>query len=512
MSDGFFELIPKRYTTGLQLHKIHDKLITFHHGYIAIHDYHMGDCPEFEKELSVFNESRWKYEFKGGYYVKTLNELRINRGYNTSRLSMHFKGYNFKVVNDAYPADKIDIKLTVPPKDDFQRVGLTFMCSQDEFKKNSHYTQMLIDGMPGKGKTFLGVATSCFMQARTIVFVPIEKVMHQWKESFLDFTSLREDEILLVKGSPMCKKILAGKYEDVKVFIFSVDTLVSFHDRYGDLETIEMLHNTNCYMKIVDEVHKDMKAITLIEAMCNFHMNYYMSATPGRAQRKENWMFKTLFRNMPRYGSDFDTKAEEHLNIMVKQYRFLPTHQQIKRMVNARKGWLNGKQYEKELFLSPDDQKEDFVNSVIGMLKWSKGLLKKGNKILILCDTVDGTEYLQDIAKTLFPKNEVSRYYGALKKDEKEAALKATVICATISSLGTGADIAGIQHVYNITTYTNWITTVQTAGRARKLPDGTMVWYIEFVNASYLKTWRQFNKRKPELAKRSRTGKIVFVE
>jgi len=511
-NDEFYKLKPKKYSTELMLHRVHDKQITFHHGYIAIHDYTMGDCREFEKDLSVFDDCRWKYTMMGGYYIPELKEFRINRGYDPSRLAMYFKGYMVKPINDAYPADKVDIQLLTPPRDDFQRVGLTFMCSQDEYKRNSYYTQMMITARTGSGKSFLGIATGCFMQARTIVIVPFGILLTQWKNAYLEFTNLKDDEILIVQGSNECKKILEGKRHNVKVFIFSIDTIVSFCEHYGPLETMDMLRETNCYVKIVDEVHKDMKAITMVEALCNFHMNFYMSATPGRVQQKEQWIFKCLFKNMPKYGDNFVQKSEEHINVMIKRYDFVPNAKQQSAMIpNKRKGWLSPMKYEEVLFNAPDEQKSSFVDGLIGMLKWSKKLLKENNKILILCSTVDGTKYLKELAETVFP-GECSNHYGGMKKAEKTEALKARIICATGSSLGTGADISGVQHVYNVSTYTNWIAATQTPGRARKLADGTMVWYIELVNFAYIKTYRQYEKRKPELIKVSRTGKIVRVD
>lgn len=510
MNDSFFHLIPKKYTTKLLLNKVHDKCLIFRHGHIAITDYSLGDNPEFEKALSVFNERRWKYDRKVGYYIPELKEFRISRGYDLGVLASYFQGYNVKVDNDAYPADKVDIKLLAAPRDDEQRVGITFMCSQGEFKHNSKFTTLMVDMNTGSGKTFCGVATSCFMQARTMVIVPFGILLDQWKESYLKFTSLEENEIKIVQGSKTCEKILEGKFKNVKIFIFSADTIASFCERHGPLETIEMLRATNCYMKIVDEVHRDIKTVAMIEALTNFHMNFYMSASPGRAQSKENWIFKTCYKNVPRFGSKFKVKEEKHINILVKKYRFVPTAAQQKRMVDGRRGWLNGKSYEKELLNSPDEQKRDFVESIKAMLAWSKKFMKKGNKLLILCETIDGTAVMQEIAEEIFP-GETSRYYGTMNKADKKPALEKNVICATVSSIGTGADISGIQHVHNITTYANWISVIQTAGRARKLKDD-QVYYVEYVNHSYLKTLRQYEKRKPTLLKTSRTGKIMLID
>lgn len=508
--NGFYQLNPIKYTTRALLKRSNDKSIVFRHGHIAITGYRMGDNKEFEKALSVFDEVRWKYELKGGYYIPELHEFRINRGFNPEVLAKYFKGYEVKVENDAYPSDKVDIQLLTPPKDDLQRVGLTFMCSQGEYKRNARYTQQLIDADTGSGKTFLGAASSCFLSARTLIVIPFTVLADQWKNTYLSFTSLTEDEILVVQGSDMCKKIINGKYKNVKVFIMLSDTISSFCKRYGNLETIEFLRSMNVYVKIVDEIHKDMKAISMIEALSNFHMNYYMSATPGRADRKENWIFKMGFWNVPHFGSKFKVQEEKHINVMVKTYRFLPTSAQIKKMVNQRKGWLNPKAYETVLLTAPQEQSEDFLNSLKAMLKWAKGLLKDGNKILILSETIDGTGCMQGIAEEVFP-GKTSRYYGTMKTADKKAGLQGTVICATTTSLGTGADIPGIQFVFNITTYANKIAASQLPGRARPLKDGTPVWYCELVNMSYMKTVRQYEKRKPDLIKKSKTGKIMVV-
>lgn len=863
--DEFYGLIPKSYTTKKRLNVIHDKCLVFRHGHIAITDYKMGDNPEFEKSLSVWNDTKWRYDRKAGYYVQTLKEFRVPRGYNLGMLANFFPGYRAYVDNDAYPADKIDIKLLAPPRDDEQRVGLSFLCCQGDFKKNSRFTTLMLDMDTGSGKaqpddtmvptpkgirrldslkvgdkvfnlhgepvkvlgvyprgkqetyqvtlkdgrktycnpdhlwyvldkhgtekvlplsemikdyrtvkyghtinkyrvpmpgpvqykyrdvpidpyvlgvfigngclgetaltlssgnlyvpaevssiigcstnlrrygnysyqfnlpddlqsghkikkvqtkeffkdfpelidsrsgdkhipklykynsvyvrrellvglmdtdghiskhrykmsyttispqlkddvveivrslgygayvsedsrydkystghcytihitcpdkdkplffranrklrkiaieatqyetrtkrdvmaivdikkvspckqrcimvddplhlyitenyipthnTYTSVAATCFLQARAIVVMPYSVLLEQWRNSFLEFTSLTKDEVLIVKGSNQCLKILNGKYEDVKVFIFLIDTLSSFQSRYGDTALMDLLIATKAYLKIVDEVHRDIKAVSMLEGLSNFHMNYYMSATPDRANQKEKVIFRNCFKNVPRFGSGFKTKEEKHTNIIVKGYKFVPTAVQQKRMVHPRTKWLNSKAYEKELLHAPKEQSEDFFNAFGSMLKWSKGLLKKDNKILIMSETVNGTAITQAFAETFFP-GETSRHYGALTDKEKTEAKKARIICATLSSLGTGADIAGVQHVYNITTYANDITAGQTAGRARKLKDGTPVFYIELVNFGYMKTLRQYEKRKPALIKKSRTGKIILID
>ena len=511
--DGFYHLTPKTYTATLRFKKDHDrKIIYFRHGHIAICGYKLGDNREFEKSLSTFDEIYWKYKPIGFYYIKELKELRINRGYDIKRLREYFPNYEMKVDNDAYPYKENKIVLKAKPKDDFQRIALTFMAGEGQYKANKNYTQIMISAATGSGKTYMGTAITCYHQSRCIVFVPIAKLLPQWKESFLNFTDLKEDEILLVQGSDTCKKILKGKYDKVKVFIFMVDTIASFVNRYGPLKTIELLRATHAYLKIVDEVHLDIKAISMLEAVSNFRMNYYLSASPGRTASKENWIFKTLFFNVPQFGANFKKDNEKHLNVIIKYYSFVPDQQQLKKMINPRKKWLNVKAYEDQLFNAPDTQRENFEQSLLHMLRWAKEQLGEENKILIFCGTIAGTEYLYSQAVKVFDQDLVSRYYGSMpSKEEKEQALQAKVICATVTSLGTGTDIKGLQFCFNTCTYSSKIEAIQVSGRLRKLPDKPVA-YVEFVNIGWYKTVKQYEKRKATLMAQTKKNKLIIVE
>ena len=413
-----------------------------------------------------------------------------------------------RVENDAFKADKIDADLYVEPRSDFQRVALTFMTSQGVYSPNNRYTQQIIDADTGDGKSYCGIASIVYWSHKAVIFVPFSKLLNQWKDSILQFTSIKEKEIMCVQGGSACQKIIDGKCKDIKVFIFMVDTVASYQRRYGNLATIDLLEATHAYVKIVDEVHRDMKAISMIDALSNFRLNYYMSASPGRAESKENWIFRTMFRNVPQFGSSFKTEEEKHINIMIKKYFWTPDAIQIKNMVNVRTG-LNTKAYERELINSPPTQRESFDTALEVMLKWAKGIMKPDKKAMILAQSVDTLYYIQNIAEKIFP-GETGIYYGGLKPKEKDAALQKRIIIATSSTLGTGADIKGLQFNFNVSTYSNQIDAIQISGRTRKMDDAEVV-YCELVNFGYLKTARQFEKRKPYLLKRAKHGKLIFV-
>ena len=515
-NDIYHEVVPRSFALQKKFNIVHEKHLVFRHSHIAITDYTIGDCPEFEKALSVWDEMNWRYRRVAGHYIPELKEFRVPRSFDTAILAQHFPYHTPIVDNDAYPSDTINIKLMMPPRDDEQRVGLSFLCAQGDYKKNYRYTTLMLDMIAGTGKSWTIMAATCFLQGRTVIIVPFSKLLKQWRDTYVDYSSVKEDEVLLISsegsnsGQDICMDILNGKHKDKKVFVFMIDSLVTFQKNNGDLKTMELLRATNAYTKVIDEIHREMKATTMIDALSNFRMNYYASATPDRSHKKEKWIFKSIYRNCPRFGHGFKTADEKWTNIIVAQYRFTPTPAQIKRMVNPRKKWLNPKAFEKELINAPNEQLEGFLITFRNVMKWSKRQLVKGNKILILCATIDGTGFMQQLAEEFFP-GETARYYGSMNKKEQAKALTKTVICATSQSLGTGADVRGIQHVYNIETYANSINAGQLPGRARKI-EGVQVFYVEFVDTGYLKTYRQFESHKPYLIKASKTGKLMILE
>lgn len=506
-----FHLEARYAGTKQLLDKKKTKMIIFRHSHIAITDYTLGDNWEFEKMLSVWDKILFKYVLMGGYYVKSLREFRINRGFNIYILRQHFPGYPMLVENCPYESKPTKLELYTAPRSDFQKVAISFMLAKGEFTNNTNFTQCMITAQTGEGKTYCGTATTAIRNARSLVIVPLAKLLPQWAESYINFTSVKPNDILLVQGGKVCNEILEGKHKDKKIFIAMIDTIAAFNKRYGDIKTMDLLSATRAEIKIVDEIHLDLKAISMLEAMSNFKYNYYMSATPGRTDGKENWMFKQLFYYVPKFGDQFKTQEEKHLNIMVKRYYFTPNQKQVNRMVNRKVG-INTKLYEKELIYSPPDIRKSFEDALKLMLTWANNQVKEGNKIMILGQSIDFLKYIFNIVREVISLDECGLYYGGMKGAEKDESLKKKVIVATTSTLGTGADIKGLQFVINAATYSSWVMVTQVSGRLRKLPDGTPTVYIELVNFGYNKTVRQFENRKPHLLKVSKTNKIIIVD
>ncbi len=504
-------LIPKTYSAYRMCNICKMKTISLYHGYIAITDYRLGDNPGLEKAVSVWDDSTFKYVMKGAYYVKSLRELRVNRGFDTAILTRHLKEYPIYVVNETPPTKDIKARLMTKPRDGIQKMTLAFMACSGPYTNNEKFTQQLIACDTGDGKTYCGVASTCFYNAVTLVIVPFDKLIGQWKDSYTKFTTMKEDEIMVIKGMKTCDKVLNKETKGIKVYIAMIETLQAFNKNRGDLATSDLLRATGAKIKIIDEVHRNMASLVMVDSLSNFKMNFYMSASPGRTDAKENVIFERMFKKVPRFGQNIKRQEEKHLNIFVKKYDWLPNQQQLRACTVGRKRWLNSKLYEAELLNSKDKQKQNFELSLRQILSHIKSKKAESNKVLILCETIDGTEYLKAFSNTIYGKDNVSTYYGKMKAKDKQEALTAEVICATSSSLGTGADIRDIQFVINIGTYSSAISAIQIPGRARKL-DGYEVAYIELVNFGFEKTIKQFQGRRKVLETKSKTGTITIID
>ena len=505
----FKELVPKTWTMKKILGRYDTQTIVIRRGHIAVTNYHIGDNPGFEKSLSVWNEMYWRYEVVGFYYVKELKEIRVNRSYNLWLLARFFPRIPVKVDPDVYDADQIDVKLLTSPRDDVQKLCIAFIAAQAQYEDTINATQKFIQLPPGSGKTYSICSATCFYKARTVVIMPLSVLVEQWIDSYTTFTNIKKEEILYVKGSKKCEEIRQGLHQDKKVFLFLVDTITSYHERYGSLKTMEMFENTHAFLLGVDECHLDLRALSIILAMQNFGLTIFLTASPDRTNPKESKIYKNLFHDLPVFGGDVLHKDEKYLNVIVKEYRYRPSPEAMQRM-NTKMG-LNGKAYETELIHATEYERKDFEDAFIVMLKWINERILKRHRVLVLCSTIEGTEYLANLCKKVFDKDEVASYYGTMKKEAKKTALTKRIICATSSSCGTGFDMPGMVCCFNIMTYSSNVSAIQLSGRVRKPKDGSPAIYCEFVNCAYYKCMNQYKARKAKLASQNPKNHIMVI-
>lgn len=509
MMDDFIYLKPANNIVGYRamsndIVKNKQKLILVKHGHIAITDYKLGDNWEFEKLLSVWIKTHFKYSMIGGYYVKYLRELRIPRGFDMHLLKRHFPDREFKLYQTTTKHESIKIDLKTAPRTDIQVVAISHMICAKPYEHLYKYTQQLITMDTGEGKSYSTIASIAFHAARAIIIAPTVRIADQWKEYFIQYTDIPEKKVVVVSGKASCDRILNNENNEW-IYIFINKTLSDYLTRRGPYNTEKMLANTKAKIKVVDEVHRNMKSIVALDALSNFKMNYYLTASAGRADKVEDRIFSRCFKLVPMCNG-IKTKEEAHINVIIKKYHFPVPHQIRSEIVVPRVG-MNSNLYENALFSYAKDQ---LLNEFDFIMKWISKHNPSNNKILILTATINGIEQMQKHIQKKYPDKKVTTYHSNLSKVEKESFTDGDIIIATDKGSGYGVDIPGVQFMINILTYSNKQGAIQFKGRLRKMEEE--VYYFELVNWAFDKTYQQYMSRKPHLKSNAKKGIIIELD
>lgn len=495
-----------KYRSNMLVDKNKKGQILVKHGHIAITNYKLGSNSDFEKLLSYYKKTHYKYERIGGFYIPYLKELRIPRGFSIFLLKKFFPDREFLIFNDVSKYDKVEYNLKVPPKSDIQIVAISHMLSAPPYEKNARYTQQLLTMDTGEGKSYSTIAVITFNKARSMITSPTVSIAEQWRDYFYKYTDIPRDKVMIVSGGDMCKKIYKGK-TDAWVYIFIMKTLQEYLSSNGPAKTEIMLANTKAKIKVIDEVHRNMKTMISIDTLCNFRMNYYLTASEGRADFGEDKVFTRCFKDVIK-SDGLKTKQEAHINVLIKRYKF-PIPWQVKKQIIVPRIGLNSNLYEEYLFSAG---KEIILKEIEFLLSGIDTANTNNNKILFLTSTINGIEELKKFLEKRYGSSKsITVYHSKLPKKQKENYKDGDIILATDKGTGFGADIPGLQFMINLVTYSNKQGAKQFKGRLRKIPEQE-VYYFELVNWDFESTYNQYINRKPHLAANAKNGKIIDMD
>ena len=271
--------------------------------FYKINNYYLGKYSTLERNLSVWDEPTHSYSWKNYFYNEETKELLIPGGINKYKLYNLMKNEEFlsdTIKEDSYRT--ATYKCTTDPRDEEQEKAIEFLL-QDE-------KQLMLCLNTGGGKTYCTINALSQMKKRSMVIVDKEKIMLQWKESFLKFTNLKEDDIYLISGRDSIEKIMKNKKDcNIKVFIASHRTLSSYaEDDWSKLT--DFFNKIKIGVKVYDEAHVEAKNIFKIDCYTNTFKTIYLTATPARSNPQEDKVFQYSIDTIPQYGLEkkFDDK------------------------------------------------------------------------------------------------------------------------------------------------------------------------------------------------------------
>jgi superfamily II DNA or RNA helicase len=468
-------------------------MITLHPTKIVVHDYERGDKEALEKALSVWDITRFEYKFSAFMIDEVKNELILPRGIDKDLFNKYFSKHRTKDKSrKVNPWREVEFSLKSGMRDNLQREAIDFLV-------NNNSSQKYLCLPTGTGKTYCSIHYVYRTRKLPMVFVDSLNLIEQWKNSVLQFTTIKEDEIYIIRGKESLEKLEKMDEEELskyRWFIAIHKTIASYMDR--DLKNPDkLLTKLGIGTKLYDEAHVEYKNTFYFDCVTNTE-SIYITATPSRSNHLENVVYQRMFKSVPRHNAVQDSSENYH-NVILVNYNSKPSIEEEASMKN--KHGFDTKKWCSYII----DKEDNFVLFTDILLEIINRMNKnRDKKIFILFHTIAGIDALYKLLKEEFPDLEVGRFDSTIKnKDKRFLELKKDIVLSTEKSFGKAIDVEGLDVLINTVSFGSKVVAEQTLGRLRKKNDAE-VWYIDFSDNGFKSIKNQFVQRRPVFNKKAK--------
>lgn len=481
-----------------------------------IHPYNPRDSKGLEGSLSVWDNLEKRYTQKLYDFDPLTRTLKIPRGVGLEFIEMKLNAdgifitetidhsnqfteprhVEFDIHSEYRIKDESEEDYSV--RDKFQGGAVNFILTEKDQQK-------MVSLDTGFGKTFCSIIAA--QKQQVPVMIICRTLGKQWIDFILGdhkgYTNLTKFEVIQIVGSNSIEKLLKvkkSKQEGV-FYVASTDTLISYKKSGGDLQ--ELADHLGIGTKVFDEAHLNYVANTIIDCNMDVQETIYLTATPGRSESRQNFLFKRIYRYVPIFGTETHT-LKQYYNIRLVNYNTWPTADQVADC-STRRGF-NSRSYAEYIFTS--QPKKVFYYAMIRKLIKTVMNQDPDCRIMIILDRKSDIQQMHDILlKDLGIDS--GRYCTLIEKaDERELELQKPVIFSTLGSGVTGKDIKNLRVVMAMTSFSSNIIVRQLLGRLRYI-EGKKVYYLDFMDAGFPQMIGQRKTRERELKIRANSWETI---
>ena len=458
---------------------------------IIVNDYKLGDAPSLEDPFKVWDPITHKLNMFGIYYDTDNKRLYLPAGMDLWRVRKALNKQYYKRIQNT-PFKTIDINMKYPPRDREQIESLKFTCGLDEYGDNLYCPSLSINLATGKGKTYCSIATIAYYKIKSIIITGSNSLLSQWKDEIVKYTSLDENQILQISGTPMINMIFSGKSNkanNAAVYLVSHGTIYSYANQYGWDKINQLFTYLGIGLKFYDEAHTFYENILMTDYFTNVYKTFYVTATPGRSARSENFIYKISMKNIPSIDL-FDEEKDPHTAYVALKYNSHPTPQQV----SACKGkyGLDRMKYIDYITKNPN---------FYAMLRIVMELVLKCNgRVLMYIGTNEGILRVYHWIATNYQEfmGDIGIFTSLVSSEEKLEEKKKRLLLSTTKSAGLGEHIEGLKMTIILAEpFKSDILAKQSLGRTR---DNNTT-YIELVDIGFMYTKKYYLDKLPTFNK-----------
>lgn len=445
--------------------------IDIYHTHIEVSPYKEGDCPEIEKYLSIWNDTRHQYEPMG--YIVLNDILYLPRALNLQFIMMklnfyghptfHYECHDKKVIDDSYD-------MVAFPRNRIQEEACAFMTSKENFKRNSNGSQYMLNLDTSFGKTFAMIHALMHYRMKSLIIVNREKLAVQWTTELIKMTNLPDDKIIFINSSKSMEET-ANNPSYGYVFVITHQRLQAYTLANGWNKVKEWFDKSEFGIKCFDECHRYFSNTLHIDFFSDTFKTFYLTATYGRTAPSEARIYDIAFRTICRFGEQVSNYEEvrRHINFVTIKFHSYPP---IGTSVKGPKGFSNYKYI--DYALNEDNQT---------LLKAYKRVLDQidrlEGRILVISPKIESTEIIAEFTRNNTNKTCYATH-SKKSKEEKELAENADIISTTFGTIGEGLNIKKLRSIIVLQAIGNRINMSQLRGRLREYDDDhdTFIFYL----------------------------------
>jgi|BioPla2DNA2_1021312.scaffolds.fasta_scaffold08569_3 superfamily II DNA or RNA helicase len=376
---------------------------------------------------------------------------------------------SYEVIDDPpYEARDVDVKMVqgFEPRPD--QVGvIDYIASDDPPRKG-------VATATGSGKTVTTIAG--FVKYGKAGVVIVSGLQDQWIRRFHEFTDIG-DRLYLVQGYQSLIQLMESEFKP-DVIVFSLETLRLYVNKATNYENLPTFHQFLKYFgigfKVMDEVHLNFHAQTIMDMHANVANNIYLTATFNASNRYTKKVLDLVYPRDMRYGEhDFNRYID------VVCYTFVG--EVPEKACMRRRGYMHAK-YESYL-LKRKYAMNRYLDERLYRIIQEQYILKRKpkDKLLIYVARIDMAKHVHKWLKSKYPKFKIQLYIEDIKDTVLETA---DILVTTPKKGGTGTDIKNLLVVINTVSFQTAVSTEQLRGRLRELPDKRTPVYCEFVDVN----------------------------
>lgn len=475
-----------------------NSIIYVFHTHLEIVNLLDSELFQIKKRYSKWDDVCHRYEPISYYYEN--NILYLPRGTDINKLAslLHTRNVVYgKREDKPLRIPKYEFKGT--PKSSIQADATKFLLSVERFAGSDKYSQKGLNLDTGEGKTFATICNVINRQLRAMIIVDAIKLKKQWMNEFMKFSSITEDRLFDIDSSDTMIKLMNEPKLDYDVFFINHQTLSSYAKQYGWLAVRKFMIKLGIGIKVFDEAHLFFKNTLLIDFFSNCRFTIYLTATFGRSDKREAYLYNDAFANVYRFGEETSTYSDK-----VRHTIYIPVFFNSNIDIGELYRLTTNHGFSKDRYIEYVIKRDKGHWCLSNMLSLLDEALEREGKILVIGTTIESCEEIKKKIENRFGKDlAIDTVHSKQKKSFESVIDNNRVIVSTVKSVGKGLNIPKLRSIINLEPIASKIIFIQLLGRLRRYNPDTdeSTYFYDLIDTSIPRCIEFYDLKKPAIEK-----------